>query len=145
MKSWYVVFQSFFPSWKFFDDAGSEIRLSVRVGPSEIELGGWVNCLTPIPRTIKTIFINPQGAYLHAARNLVTRLSFEISDGDENRPEKIVEKTTYKIVKNLVRYQIADLKLASAPFYYQFRLSVSSMEHLSRDADHILMSSVYES
>ncbi|MEK6554886.1 MAG: hypothetical protein AABZ31_06590 [Bdellovibrionota bacterium] len=144
MTKIFYLLRSFFPSWKFFDDVGPEIRLEVRCGTSETALGDWTNCLPPIPRSAATLFVNPAAAYLHACHNHLNHFNADIAESDTERPELLAEKTTYKITRNLVQVQIKKLKLAQAPFTYQFRISANYIKDLNREADHILISPVYE-
>lgn len=135
MQKWLFLLRGLFPSWRFFDEVGPQLGLQVRYGPTAGNFGEWTNCIQPISRSSKNIFINPQGNYLHACHNHLSHLSSEIAECDS--PELLTNRTAYIITRNLVQFQLAELKLIRPPYVYQFRLAAG--------ADHLLISPVHES
>jgi hypothetical protein len=133
----FFLLRSFFPSWKFFDDIGPELSLEIRLDSHE----EWKNCLPPISRSIRSLFLNPESNYLHACHNLLNHLSVDISELDTEDPKKVAALTTYKVVKNLARFQIKKLSLAATPYSYQFRLCARLNDGT---LEQILVSPVYE-
>jgi hypothetical protein len=140
MGKWIFLLRGFFPSWRFFDDVGPELRLEVRYGISHEALSEWQNSLPPIRRSLGNLILNPRGNYLHACHNLINHLSADINESDPQHLERLTEKASYKITCNLVRYQLAQKSLA--PKVYQFRLS-AHYNDTTKAADQILISEVY--
>lgn len=91
-------FKVFLPSWKFFDEAGSQPELRWRIGESP-----WQAALRPTPRRISQIFLNPQGNLRHALDSMVERLLQEAANAD---PKELPETVSYKLVVNCVRQLI---------------------------------------
>src|SRR5262249_27664656 len=122
MTKWLFLLRAFVPSWRFFTDAGPELRLEMRAGDNEKQLSEWRNCLPPIRRTFWSFPLNPTGNYLHACHSLLRHLNSNILDSHES--ENIEQLTTYKIVHNLVRTQIS-----RSDGVFQFRLSLYYPEY----------------
>jgi hypothetical protein len=138
MRKWLFLLRAFFPSWRFFDDVGPELRLEVRFGEHEAALCEWQNALPPIPRSISNLLVNPRGNFLHACHNLLNHLNADIQDSPDLK--RVDELTTYKLVKNLARFQA--FESVSPPFAFQFRLSALSDPN---QGDEILLSPLYGS
>ena len=138
MRKWLFLLRAFFPSWRFFDDVGPELRLEIRFGGSEEQFSQWQNALPPIHRSITNLPVNPQGNLLHACHNLLNHLNGDIQD--LNDLSAISELTTYKLVRNLARFQV--FERIDPPFQFQFRLSAL---HFDREGEQILLSPVYGS
>lgn len=138
MRKWLFLLRAFFPSWRFFDDVGPELRLEIRFGANESAFGGWQNALPPIRRSFKNMPVNPEGNFLHACHNLLNHLNADIQEARETK--NVGELTTYKLVRNLARFQA--LENIDPPFSFQFRLSALAK---NETGDEILLSPVYGS
>ena len=117
LKKWIFLLRGFFPSWRFFDEVGAELRLEVRSGDSAQKLGEWRSVLSPIPRSTKNIFVNPKGNDLHACHNLLIQLNSDIQEFGTN----VTQRPSYAVTRNLARER-ADSQA------YQFRLLVMNAE-----------------
>jgi hypothetical protein len=117
LKKWIFLLRAFFPSWRFFDDVGAELRLEVRSGDSAQKLGEWRSVLAPIPRSMKNIFLNPKGNDLHACHNLLIQLNSDIQEFGAN----VIQRPSFALTRNLAREQ----RDSQA---YQFRLTVMNAE-----------------
>jgi hypothetical protein len=138
MRKWLFLLRAFFPSWRFFDDVGPELRLEIRFGGSEDQFSPWQNALPPIPRSIKNLPVNPYGNFLHACHNLLNHLSGDIQEAQNLN--SVPDLVTYKLVRNLARFHV--FERMSPPFQFQFRLSAM---HPDRAGEQILLSPVYGS
>lgn len=152
MKKWLFLLRAFFPSWKFFDDVGAELRLEVRVGPangSSIESpeklsGNWINCLPEIPRSFQNLFFNPEGNHLHACHNLLSHLKLDILESDAAHPETVLQKATYMMTHRLAEHQIHSLNLVDPPFWFQFRVLAHFPANPTRNVENLLISPIYK-
>lgn len=132
------LLRAFFPSWRFFDDVGPELRLEVRFGDNEERFGLWQNALPPIARSMTNLPVNPRGNFLHACHNLLNHLNGDIQESANL--QTVPELATYKLVRNLARFQVSER--IDPPFQFQFRLSALLSGH---DGEQILLSPVYGS
>jgi hypothetical protein len=138
MRKWLFLLRAFFPSWRFFDDVGPELRLEIRFGKNEAQFGRWQNALPPIRRSLTNLPVNPQGNFLHACHNLLNHLSGDIQESQDLN--SVPELATYKLVRNLARFQV--FERMNPPFQFQFRLSASLP---GREGEQILLSPIYGS
>jgi hypothetical protein len=138
MRKWLFLLRAFFPSWRFFDDVGPELRLEIRFGENEERLGQWRNALRPIRRSWANLPVNPEGNFLHACHNLLNHLSADIQESRDLH--SVPELATYKLVRRLARFQV--FESMDPPFQFQFRLSALLP---GREGEQILLSPVYGS
>lgn len=138
MRKWLFLLRAFFPSWRFFDAAGPELRLEVRFGKAEPALGDWQNALPPIRRSFANFLVNPEGNFLHACHNLLNHLNDDIQELADL--SDVIKLTNYKLVRNLALFRVFEKQ--DPPFWFQFRLSAHARY---RPAEEILVSPVYGS
>jgi hypothetical protein len=127
------LFRALIPSWRFFDGFESVTALQFRVISDEgQESGAWKAAL-PLneARSFGAIFFNPKGNLRLACLSLVERLMEE--------DELTTESVSYRLVENLVRYQLRNSGAeCSSEARFQFRITsggeevLVSMEHSVR-------------
>lgn len=137
---WMFLLQTFFPSWNFFSDVGSEISLEYRTSEAKTLHGPWTPVLPPIRRSAFNFPLNSQGNFIHACRTNLERFAVEITSTDENEIQSL---TSYKTIEQMVRFQIlaqtanlngltpASQKTEFSQVQYQFRILVDSQEVLT--------------
>ena len=139
------LFANVFPSWRFFDQEGETLRLQARFTvsnspkPCPIESEKWQDILPPIERSLKNVFLNSRGNFLHASYNLVAKLTSEVTALDEGATSENIEASpNYEFLDHLVQYQIRALATDKKVLNYQFRI------FHQRQNDDILLSPVYQ-
>lgn len=112
------LFRAFFPSWKFFDDAGSLPKLSYQIeGQSDwVEVSG-----KPRWRWFH-LFINPVGNFNHALDSLIDQLLIEALSAN---PETLSESAPYRLVQNWARRQVRQSQSRDTATRFQFKISIS--------------------
>jgi hypothetical protein len=114
------LFRLFIPSWRFFDDIGSISRLYYQTDT----LPDWQPCFHPQPRRWFYLLLNPTGNLRLACYSLVDRLVEEISHLREENQHLVSQSVSYRLLENLIRYQVRSLSTSSHNF--RFKIIVSS-------------------
>jgi hypothetical protein len=133
-----ALWRAFFPSWRFFVEAGPELKLQIRLSEGSAVSLDWTDALAPIPRTWTSFPFNAQGNFLHACHNSLQHLSVDLRNHDHS--DQIEGLASYRIILNLARFQIHQLKLGEGYRKFQFRILILDP---SRPAEEMLISSEY--
>jgi hypothetical protein len=90
---WSFFLRALFPSWRFFVETGPRCSLQLSVAGSE-----WRESLPPIARHWRTLLVNPEAGFLHAAHNSLEHLLIDVA---ELKSGAVEELPSYRVVKNL--------------------------------------------
>ena len=144
-ESGFQVFRVLFPSWRFFDRLGDVAELYSRYAPADVELGGWKPCLAGPPRTVQSLFLNPSGNYFLAGHTLVERLLQDLSEWNESDLDAFSESVSFKLVTNLVRYEITRNAggMCAAPFRFQFKIALLDLKQSTAPLRDVLVSPIF--
>lgn len=120
-------FKVFFPSWKFFAEAGGHYQLYFRM----ISLDGtgeWQMLVLKSPRHLGHLFLSAAGNRDLALNGLIERLLMDASESEE--PDELTLQVSYQLVQNLVEVDlIADQKkvngTSSQRCSYQFKVKMN--------------------
>jgi hypothetical protein len=116
-----VLFRSWIPSWRFFENLGTVPVLFVRVQSnlSLIEDARWVEALMPPRKSLLGLFLNPEGNKFHAYETLVRSYSLE--------PENEVLRSQ---IQRLALQEA--LKLDPKAKAYQFKIALREQSTLAQ-------------
>jgi hypothetical protein len=138
------LFRAFFPSWKFFEDIGEIPVLYYRVSDKEENDLDWQPCLLKSKRRISSLILNPSGNYLLACESLLQQFVNDVQDLEEEALTKIEDSISYKLIQNLVCFQVREHSKNHSHLFYQFKVSIISQElHRQSDED-LLISPIYQ-
>jgi hypothetical protein len=118
----------FFPSWRFFDDAGPIYSLMYR-----IEKGKWKSFHKKLNRNLIQLVFNPTGNMQLASQSLLDRLML---DSQEVAAVDLEKTVSYLLVKNLVHSKVKPEKS------FQFKV-VGAIASSSFKVEDYLLSPVY--
>ena len=130
-KDLLTLLQIFIPSWRFFDKPGDQAELFYQIAE-----GPWQAAIRETSSGWRQFLLNSEGNLEHAGQNLANRLLLELRNCDGETVEDI---TSFKLVVNLIRYQIRKYEPASAGRNFRFKLSLAQ----STQTD-LLISAAYE-
>jgi hypothetical protein len=117
------LFRVLLPSYRFFDCTTDALELLYRTSTERQDsFGPWALCIPkPGPRKLKNLFLNHEENFLFACHALLEYFQNDLNDGiEEGIEEDIAESTSFRLVQNLVRFQIK--KLNPEARIYQFSL-----------------------
>lgn len=112
-----TLLRLFVPSWRFFDETTSGIRLRVRVITPASGAGPWIEVLTPPSRRVWHAVWNPEGNRTLAAYSLLERLLLDAADEDQRSL-----RTSLALVTELARGEATRLGLVAAGDTLEFAI-----------------------
>ncbi len=119
------IFQTLFPSWKFFEDIGVEPILYVRQGETQESLGEWKELLAQPKRKHGALFLNARGNLLFSCNSVVEGFIATL-DGDENvrgdqKTGEIESTVYYRLTKSVALYFLQEEEPVQSG-YFQFKI-----------------------
>lgn len=115
-----------FPSWKLFDETGSQIFLQARI--LSAEKPDWFVVVPKINRSPWGLIINPNSNFIHSCNNMLTRLVTGLSTDSGIGQNNIENNFEFQVIKNVVNYYIK--KSGQLKNEYQFRIVVDGDENV---------------
>jgi len=133
--------RGFFPSWKFFEDAGDVPVLWIRCRLADAEWSDWNLGIEKIERTWSTLLVNAEGNSLLAYGSLLQHLMSELEEIED--PMQLEKNVSYLLTKNLVCHELQKKASTEDAVSYQFK--ISTFDSISRKIlmDEILISPIY--
>jgi len=112
---------------------------------NEPNFGEWEPCLKPNNRKFLSLFINPKGNLFLFSQNLITQAVSDMQEVAENNPNAFLESTSYKLLNNLVLYNLSEKfsDKSASDILYQFKLTNFKPSHYVEPTEDVLISMVH--
>jgi hypothetical protein len=117
-QKFFFLLRVFFPSWKFFDDAGSLPKLFYQTeGQSD-----WIEVSQNPKWSWSYLFLNPVGNFNHALDSLIDQLLIEALSSN---PETLSASAPYRLVQNWIQKQIRQNHTQIPASRFLFKISIA--------------------
>ena len=134
------VLRVLLPAWRFFDEAGPQLRLYCRTGSSSAALGDYHEVLLPTPSR-HGLLLAARGNLRLAYHALLERLISDL-DALDAKDADVAALVSYDLVVNLVRHHLPAGVCDRGEAYFQFKLSLRSAPQACEEED-ILLSGLH--
>jgi hypothetical protein len=114
------------PSWRFFDRLEQVPKLHYRVRREGEVATDWKMFCLEDERTALSLFLNPTGNLNLAFHGLIERAVSDINSSADL--QAFSASISYQLVERMVRYLLLTDKLAAPSDYFQFKISILTVQ-----------------